>query len=111
MGVVVHDCRGNFIYAHIWRFRHIYQAEHIELLVVCEGLSLGSSLVNLQLALESDSLTTVTTMLRKKTDSSLLGHLYDDAKFLLSQFDGAIVAHVSCHYNDVSHRLAKISLY
>lgn len=67
---MVLDCRGNLIYARIQRFHHIYRAEHIELLVVCEGLSLGSSLGNPQLALESDSLMTVTTILRKNNDSS-----------------------------------------
>ncbi|BFG24726.1 hypothetical protein CerSpe_110000 [Prunus speciosa] len=110
VGVVIRDSRGNFVSACIKRFTSVFQADHIELLAVCEGLRLGSSLGLSWLALECDSLNTVQAILSRNPDSSFLCHLFEDARTLLSQLPEATLSHVSRLCNGAAHRLARFSL-
>lgn len=110
IGVIIRDWEGNSMASATWKIQCLEDPSVTEAIVIKLGMKFALEMLHLQLIIESNALSLVSTLQDETQPSSYVGLILDDRKLLEAQFLCVSYAHVCREGNKVAHTLVKYAL-
>ncbi|KAB2615755.1 hypothetical protein D8674_022343 [Pyrus ussuriensis x Pyrus communis] len=111
VGIIIRNAEGNFVGAATRVFMEMFSPIQVEALAMRVGLELVVERGLIKINIESDALHIVLAVLKSSMNSSPMGPIIEDTKFLLALVVEASVAHIHPQANLVAHHLARFALH